>query len=43
MAETVKEANTRTVTLNLNDNLLVSEVVLLGISERNKLHRYSFL
>jgi len=39
----VKVASTRKVTLNLNDNLLVSEVVLLGISERNKLCRYSFL
>ena len=39
----VKVASTRTVTLHLNDNLLVSEGVLLGISERNKLCRYSFL
>ena len=38
----VKIASTPAVTLNLN-NLLVSEVVLLGISERNKLCRYSFL
>ena len=39
----VKVASTRMVTLNLNDNLFVSEVMLLGISERNKLCRYSFL